>query len=176
MIQLKLFTAEDFSRLINWIDTKKLMYIFSAERFNYPLNHEQLATYINAEDRIAYKVIDGKSNKIIGHADFSKINKQSKSARICSVLIGDRKSRSKGFGTQIINALIRIGFQEMKLHRIDLGVFDFNKQAIKCYKKCGFEIEGLFKENIKFEDEYWSTYNMSIINNYDDEKTRIKSQ
>ena len=52
----------------------------------------------------------------------------------------------------------------MKLHRIDLGVYDFNKQAIKCYEKCGFQIEGLLKENIKFENEYWSTYNMSILN------------
>lgn len=164
MIQLELFKEEDFSRLINWVDSKKLMYIFSAERFTFPINHQQLLKYINTKDRIAYKVIDKTTNEIIGHADFSNINKQSKSARICSVLVGDKKSRNKGFGTQIINELVRIGFDEMKLHRIDLGVYDFNKQAIKCYEKCGFQIEGLLKENIKFENEYWSTYNMSILN------------
>ena len=63
-----------------------------------------------------------------------------------------------------MNELVRIGFDEMKLHRIDLGVYDFNKRAIKCYENCGFQIEGLFRENIKFENEYWSTYNMSILN------------
>lgn len=164
MIKLELFEESDFSRLIHWVDSKKLMYIFSAERFNYPLNHQQLIEYINTKDRVSYKVIDVISNEVIGHADFSKINNKSKSARICSVLIGDKKNRSKGYGSLIINELVRIGFSEMKLHRIDLAVFDFNKQAIKCYENCGFEIEGLFKENIKFEDEYWSTYNMSILN------------
>ena len=53
----------------------------------------------------------------------------------------------------------------MDLHRLDLGVYDFNKNAIRCYQKCGFEIEGLLKENIKIRQEYWSTYNMSILNN-----------
>lgn len=164
MIKLEDFTVNDFPRLINWVDSKKLMYIFSAERFVFPLNHQQLTQYIKVKDRIAYKVVDVNTNEIIGHADFSNINLKSKSARICSVLIGYKSDRSIGYGSQIINELIRIGFQEMKLHRIDLGVFDFNKQAIKCYEKCGFEIEGLFKENIKFENEYWSTYNMSLLN------------
>lgn len=164
MIKLETFKEEDFSRLINWVDSKELMYIFSAERFRYPLTQEQLINYIKVKDRIAYKVINKSTNEIIGHADFSNINKLSKKARICSVLIGEKEYRNKGYGTKIIDELVSIGFNKMKLHRIDLGVYDFNKQAIKCYQKCGFEIEGLLKDNIKFNDLYWSTYNMSIIN------------
>ena len=164
MIKLEIFKEEDFSRLINWVDSEELMYIFSAERFRYPLTHEQLTNYINTKDRIAYKVINKSTNEIIGHADFSKINKLSKNARICSVLIGEKEYRNKGYGTQIINELVNIGFNKLDLHRIDLGVYDFNKPAIKCYEKCGFKIEGLFRENLKFENEYWSTYNMSILN------------
>ena len=164
MIKLEIFKEEDFSRLINWVDSEELMYVFSAERFIYPLTHEQLTNYINTKDRIAYKVINNSTNEIIGHADFSKINKLSKNARICSVLIGEKEYRNKGFGTLIIDELVSIGFNKMRLHRIDLGVFDFNKSAIKCYEKCGFKIEGLFRENLKFENEYWSTYNMSILN------------
>jgi len=61
--------------------------------------------------------------------------------------------------------LVRIGFSELKLHRLDLGVFDFNKQAIKCYQNCGFEIEGVLKDNMRFGDTFWSSYNMSILNN-----------
>lgn len=164
MITLELFEESDFNRLISWVNSEKLMYIFSAERFTFPLNHQQLTAYINTKDRIVYKIIDKKTFEVIGHADFSKINYKSKNARICSVLIGDIKNRNKGYGTLIINELINIGFNKLKLHRIDLAVFDFNKQAIQCYENCGFKIEGLFRENLKFEDEYWSTYNMSILN------------
>ena len=48
--------------------------------------------------------------------------------------------------------------------RMDLGVFDFNHQAVRCYKNCGFEIEGRLKDCFKVGNVYWSTYNMSIIN------------
>lgn len=165
MIKLEYFGKEDFPRLIDWIDSKKLMYLFSADNFEYPLNRKQLKKYLKTKNKRIFKVIDKNTNEIIGHADFSNINLKSKSARICRVLIGNQKHRNKGFGTLVIKELIKIGFEEMKLNRIDLGVYDFNTQAIKCYKKCGFEIEGLLKENTRFENEYWSTYNMSIINN-----------
>ena len=59
--------------------------------------------------------------------------------------------------------MVKIGFDELNLQRIDLGNSDFNKQVIKCYESCGFEIEGLFKES----NEYSSTYSMSKINAYD---------
>jgi len=168
MIQLELFKEEDFLRLINWVDSKKGMYIFSAETFRYPLTHQQLKEYIDAKDRIAYKVVDKTTGAPIGHANFSKINHLSKSARICCVLIGDDNKRNKGLGTQLMNELVRVGFNEMKFHRIDLGVYDFNTRAITCYEKCGFKIEGLFRENLKFKTTYWSTYNMSILNEKND--------
>ena len=164
MIQLELFKEPDFLILINWINTEEEQMIFSAEIFSFPITNEQLKNYLNKKNRIIYKVIDKNSKEVIGHAELNNINYKSKNARICRVLIGDKKYRNKGYGTQTMNALIKIGFDELKLHRIDLGVFDFNKSAIKCYQKCGFEIEGLLKENILIKGKYWSTYNMSILN------------
>tara|TARA_R110001606_G_scaffold397093_1_gene572597 strand:+ start:789 stop:1310 length:522 start_codon:yes stop_codon:yes gene_type:complete len=170
MIQLEKFETSDFERFINWIDSEKLMYIFAAKEFEYPVTKNQLEIYNKVLNRIAYKVIHKKTKEIIGHAELNNIDQNNKSARICRVLIGNKKYRNKGFGSKIINELVRIGFHEMDLHRIDLGVYDFNKNAIKCYQNCGFEIEGLFKENIKIDSEYWSVYNMSILNNNENSK------
>ena len=164
-IKLEKFEKSDYERLINWIDSEELLIIFSGGIFSFPLTHKQLDTYLEKENRLVYKVIDTKTNIVIGHAELNNINYKSENARICRVLVGEKKTRNIGYGTLIITALIKIGFEELKLHRLDLGVYDFNKQAIKCYKKCGFEIEGLLKENIKVGKEYWSTYTMSIINN-----------
>lgn len=164
MIILKPFTPLDYDRLINWINSEQLMYIFSATIFKYPINHQQLDNYTKALNRKTYKVIDTISRNVIGHAELNNIDKRNKSARICRVLVGNKNKRNKGFGKLIINELVRISFEEMNLHRIDLGVYDFNKSAIKCYQNCGFKIEGLLVENTKIKDDYWSTYNMSIIN------------
>jgi len=164
MVHLERFETLDFERFINWIDSEKLMHVFAAKEFEYPVTNAQLEIYNKNPNRIAFKVILTKTKEIIGHAELNNINQNNKSARICRFLIGDKKQRNKGFGSKIINELVRIGFDEMDFHRIDLGVFDFNKNAIKCYQNCGFEIEGLFKENTKVGNEYWSTFNMSILN------------
>lgn len=164
MIKFEKFNKFDYDRLINWIDSEKSMILFSGSIFNYPITHEQLDKYMSGDNRLVYKVIDSDNEEIIGHAELNHINIKNKSARICRILIGAKQNRNKGYGKAIIKELIRIGFNDLQLHRLDLGVFDFNHQAIKCYKDCGFEIEGLLKETSKIGDEYWSVYNMSIIN------------
>jgi len=137
---------------------------FSGAIFNYPISHKQLEKYISADNRLVYKVVDVKTEQVIGHAELNNISYLHKNARICRVLIGHKANRNKGFGKAIIKELVRIGFDELKLHRLDLGVYDFNKQAIKCYQNCGFEIEGLMRECSKVGNTYWSSYNMSILN------------
>ena len=164
MIRLEQFDKSDFDRLINWIDSEESMIQFSGPIFNYPITHEQLDKYVKANNRLVYKAINTETNEIVGHAELNKIDDKNKYARICRILIGDKQNRNKGFGKAIIMELIRIGFHDLEIHRLDLGVFDFNHQAIKCYKDCGFEIEGLLKDTTKMGDEYWSVYNMSIIN------------
>ncbi|HEY4787948.1 MAG TPA: GNAT family protein, partial [Bacteroidales bacterium] len=156
MIKLEKFEKSDFDRLINWIDSEESMIQFSGPIFSYPITYEQLDKYICADNRIVYKVKDSDSGDIIGHAELNKIDKKNRSARISRILIGDKRNRNKGYGKAIINELIRIGFNDLQLHRLDLGVFDFNHQAMKCYKDCGFEIEGLLKENSRVGDKYWS--------------------
>ncbi|MBL4604471.1 MAG: GNAT family N-acetyltransferase [Flavobacteriaceae bacterium] len=165
MIQLEKFEKSDYDRLINWIDTEELLVIFSGQIFDFPITYEQLDSYLDATDRLVYKVVEQESNTVIGHAELTGIDYRRKSARICRILIGDTTHRNNGYGTLIMKELIRIGFSELSLHRLDLGVYDFNTQAIKCYQNCGFEIEGLLKDNMRYGDTYWSSYNMSILNN-----------
>ena len=167
MIELKKFEVQDFNRLISWIDSKKLAIQFGGGFFDYPITHKQLKDYLSNKQRLIYKVIIKKTKNVIGHVELNNLDFINSNARICRVLIGEKSMRNKGLGKKIINEIEKIGFKDLKLHRLDLGVYDFNLAAINCYKKCGFEIEGLFKENTKVNNQYWSTYNMSKINTYD---------
>lgn len=164
VIKLDRFNRTDYDRLINWVVSKEFLIQFAGPLFVFPLTYEQLDKYTGSETRLIYKVIEETSNEVIGHAEINNIDFKNNSARICRVLIGVPEKRNKGYGKVLIKELIKIGFDELKLHRLDLGVFDFNKQAIKCYQDCGFEIEGLIRDSIKVDDKYWSVYNMSIIN------------
>jgi RimJ/RimL family protein N-acetyltransferase len=164
MIRFEKFEKEDFSRLISWIPTEELMIQFSGPIFSFPITFEQLDKYVNCDTRLVYKVVNSTTNEVVGHAELNNIDKKNKSARICRILIGDNSNRNKGLGKAIINELVRIGFEEFELHRLDLAVFDFNHQGIRCYQACGFEIEGKLRETTRFGNEYWSIYNMSKLN------------
>ncbi len=170
MIELKYFERTDFKQLIDWIDSPAFLLQWSGPAFKYPLTENQLEKYIeNANndqaETFVYKVIDQDSGKVIGHISLGRIDRENKSARIGKVLVGDQNVRGKGIGQQMMKEVLRIAFDELGLHRVTLGVFDFNKSAIACYEKIGFKKEGLLRDSSKYGNEYWSQWEMSILEN-----------
>ncbi len=63
----------------------------------------------------------------------------------------------------MINKILYIAFDGLGLHRVSMGVFDFNASAIRCYEKAGFIKEGLLRDARKHGDEYWSLWEMIIL-------------
>lgn len=61
--------------------------------------------------------------------------------------------------------LLKIAFDNLSLHRVELGVFAFNESAIKSYEKVGFVKEGLLRDFRKVKDDYWNLWQMSILEN-----------
>ena len=168
MLELKPFARDDFERLINWIPSPELLLQWGGPSFTYPLDKTQLEMYIRESEghrskRKIFKSVDTASDSVIGHIELSGIDLQNKSARVCRVLVGDPSYRGKGIGTQMMKQILALGFNQYGLHRVDLVVFDFNTSAIKCYEKLGFVKEGCFRECRKIGDEYWSLYQMSIL-------------
>lgn len=76
MIRLEKFDKNDYDRLINWIDSQESMIQFSGPIFNFPITFEQLDKYINADNRLIYKVIKSDTSEIIGHAELNNIDKK----------------------------------------------------------------------------------------------------
>jgi RimJ/RimL family protein N-acetyltransferase len=170
LVELKYFERSDFKQLISWIDSPAFLLQWGGPGFYYPLNETQLEKYIenanneNAETMV-FKVIDNETGKTIGHISLGKIDRKNRSARVGKVLVGDTNTRGKGIGQQMIKEILKIAFNELKLHRVSLGVFDFNVSAIAYYEKAGFIKEGLLRDSRKYGDEYWSLWEMSILEN-----------
>ena len=71
--------------------------------------------------------------------------------------------RGQGLGPKIIKKLLKKAFEDLGLHRIELGVFAFNKSAIKSYKKIGFIKEGEKRDFRKLNGEYYNLWQMSML-------------
>lgn len=170
MVELKYFERSDFKQLIDWVDSPQFLLQWGGPAFEYPLTENQLEKYIenaNIEnsDTLVYKVIGRENGAVIGHISLGKIDRKNKSARVGKVLVGDKNVRGKGIGQQMIKGILQIAFDELHLHRVSLGVFDFNVPAIACYEKAGFIKEGLHRDSSKNGNEYWSLWEMSILEN-----------
>lgn len=171
MIKLEYLEEKDFGKLVEWNNNKSPNYLFqwAGPSYKYPLTEEQIKEYfskgINKENSnsFVYKIILVQTNEIIGTIQLAGIDKNNRSARICRFLIGDENIRGKGIGKQALEEVLNIGFNKFNLHRISLGVFDFNHSAVKCYESAGFVKEGLLRDIRKAEEGYWSLYEMSIL-------------
>ncbi|MFB6468797.1 GNAT family N-acetyltransferase [Cytobacillus sp. Hz8] len=99
----------------------------------------------------------------IGHISLGRIDRRNQAARIGKVLVGEKEVRGQGIGQKMLEAVLKIAFDELHLHRVSLGVFDFNYPAIACYERVGFKKEGLLRDSSKIGDSYWNMWEMSIL-------------
>jgi RimJ/RimL family protein N-acetyltransferase len=168
MITLEYFTSNDFTQLMDWIKDEEALMNWSGSLFSFPLTKESMEWYIedvndiNNSDAFIYKAVETETGKVVGHISLGGISKKNKAARISRVLV-DPASQGKGYCCQMIKAVLKIGFNNLQLHRICLGVYDFNKAAIRCYQKAGLIIEGTNRDCLLFKDKWWSLVEMSIL-------------
>ena len=172
MVRLEHMTKDDLSKVLDWnknTTPEFLLQWAGGSVFKYPLTEEQLFIYFahgvneQASDTFVYKIVATENNQCIGMIELGKIDRKNKSARVGRVLIGEQDFRGRGIGQQVLRTILGIGFEEFDLHRLSLGVFDFNQSAIICYEKVGFVKEGLLRDSRKVGNSYWSLFEMSIL-------------
>lgn len=82
---------------------------------------------------------------------------------VIGIFIGDKDYWSKGYGQDTLQLLINFIFDEMNIHKIKLNVYSFNKRAIRCYEKCGFKQDGILREEIFRNGQYYDQWAMSLL-------------
>ncbi|WAH35223.1 GNAT family N-acetyltransferase [Alicyclobacillus dauci] len=168
MVELQYFERSDFQQLIEWIQSPKFLLQWGGPRFNYPLDDKQLEQYIAEANRpdsniLVFRVYHSYSDKIVGHISLGQIDMKNQSARIGKVLVGDPSMRGQGIGQSMMKAILKIAFENLQLHRVSLGVFNFNQSAIAMYEKVGFTKEGVLRDARKIGNDYWDLCEMSIL-------------
>lgn len=169
MIRLEYFEPTDFDQLINWINTEELLINWAGSLFSFPLTKASMEWYLSntndpeKSDALVYKVVEEESGETIGHISLGGISRKNRSARISRVLIGNENSKGKGYCKQMIKAVLKIGFENLQLHKVSLGVYDFNSSALKCYQSAGFTIEGTMRDVLLHKEKWWSLIEMGIL-------------
>ena len=168
-LRLRPIQASDFATLISWIQSREQMVQWSGPwNFEFPPDERQLAKFFLTEtldDKIhrrQYMAVDAESSNPVGQIGFSRIWLRTAAGHVGPVIVAP-ELRGRGIGLTMMQEVLRIGFDEFALHRIELVVFDFNKPAIACYQKAGFRTEGLLRDIVRMGEEYWHWQAMSIL-------------
>jgi [ribosomal protein S5]-alanine N-acetyltransferase len=69
----------------------------------------------------------------------------------------------KGYATEVVKALIRFGFENLSLHRIQAGVATENVKSIKVLEKAGMIREGRRRKVLPIRGEWKDNYHYAII-------------
>ncbi|MBI4833601.1 MAG: GNAT family N-acetyltransferase [Planctomycetes bacterium] len=155
---------EDLPILARWInDSKVTHYMFMGSR-PAVLDRllEQWEHETKSEHDIVFTIVSRKGEKIIGSAGLYTINWISRSAEF-RVIIGETLYWDKGIGVEITKLLTEYGFSKLNLNKVWLGVNASNLAAVKCYEKAGFIREGVLREEIYRNNQYYNAIRMSIL-------------
>lgn len=158
---LHISQAENYFR---WLKDEKVNKFLSAD-FN-DLNLKKETAYIkksNKEKNSFRWAIYAKSGAHIGTTALHDIEVKQNLKAIWGIFIGEKNYWGKGLGTDVLKTVLKFSFDKLKLNRVELGVFPFNKRAIKCYKKCGFKKEGLHRQTINKNGKFVDIIIMSIL-------------
>jgi RimJ/RimL family protein N-acetyltransferase len=165
LVRLRAMEATDVERAYTWINDREVTRFLMAR---YPLSHadeEKWLTQASLDNGFANDVrlaIETKEGVHIGNTGLHRISPEDRHASL-GIMIGDKSYWSNGYGTDATLTLLCFAFHQMNLHRVDLGVFEFNERAIACYRKCGFVEEGRRREAYYQDGRYWDIVSMSVL-------------
>ncbi|KZV63288.1 acyl-CoA N-acyltransferase [Peniophora sp. CONT] len=106
-------------------------------------------------------VEDKETSAFLGQVSFTIVFPKTRIAEVGISLV--RESWGKGYGTELMEWAVQLGFEEWGLHRIQLSVSEENERAIALYKHIGFTQEGFRRDFIWSRGRYWGMVQMSIL-------------
>ncbi len=158
-IYLSPMSLEDVNDYTKWMNDRKVTdNIHSTSKVITTIGEKEWVEKLMQRGGHTFAIVSKDNDKLIGNCGLMDTDYKDGTSTI-GIFIGEEEYRGKGLGTEVINLLLDYGFNNLRLHNINLGVFSFNERAISCYKKLGFKEYGRRHEcyylDGKWHDEIW---------------------
>lgn len=163
-IYLRGLEKSDLPNLIIWMnDPEVTRYLFMGTiPAHLELLTEQWEKDIKSHNEVVFAIVEKKKDEMIGWAGLYSINWISRSAEY-RIFIGDRNQWGKGIGTEVAKLMIKYGFEKLNLNKIWLGVNASHIGAFRSYEKASFAKEGVLRQEIFKNNQYYDAIRMSIL-------------
>lgn len=164
-VRLTAVTKEDSKAISRWYEDAGFSRLFDAFPA-VPKSQNQLATMLEDQEKnkdiylFAIRPID--DNILLGYVELDGFLWAHQNCWL-SIGLGDRKNWGKGYGREATELILRFGFHELNLHRIQLTVFSYNERAVTLYEKLGFTREGVYREHLQRDGQRHDMYLYGLL-------------
>lgn len=166
-IRLTAIHENDLPIVARWFEDPDFMRLFDAVPA-IPRSERHFKKWVNEAEEsnkdFRFAIRKQETDEIIGLLELDGILWNQRNGWV-SIGIGDKENRSQGFGKEAMKMALDFCFYELNLHRVQLTVFEYNQQAIKLYKKLGFQKEGAYREFIKRNGKFYNMELYGILEN-----------
>jgi RimJ/RimL family protein N-acetyltransferase len=165
LVNLRAREMSDVERMTRWINDRDVTRFMGAR---YPWSAAAEDAFVRGKTTapMGYGdvslAIETKEVVHIGSCGLHGASPENRSAEL-GIMVGEKDYWSKGYGTDAVATLVRFGFEEMNLNRIELHVFDFNERAQASYRKCGFVEEGRMRDAHYADGAYCDVVVMGLL-------------
>jgi len=167
LVRLRAYEKSDLDAVMKWVNDEEVTDFLAGGMLTYPVSSIAEEKFIEAAAKSSdtdksFVIETLAERKYLGGVAFHAINWLNRSAGL-GITIGDKSCWGRGYGTDAMRVMMRLGFDKMNLHRLWLHVYDYNQRAIASYERCGFKREGALREDRFYRGRYHDTIVMGIL-------------
>jgi len=80
------------------------------------------------------------------------------------LMIFDKRSWNEGYAPEALSALCTYLFENHDIHRICADYYSVNKASAAVFRKCGFTVEGIFRDHFYLKGRYVDSVRVALCN------------
>lgn len=153
---------EAFEKYMTWMNDEDI--VWRLGRNNRVLGFNEERKYIASDDEHPehrFNIVVAETDELIGNCDV-RLDDMKNNGCI-GICIGEASTHEKGYGTEVMQLLLKFCFDELHLHNVWLQANSENTRAIHVYEKVGFRTIGVEKEVQWVHGHYTDTVHMQIL-------------
>jgi len=125
---------------------------------------EWLTRRSDRTDGADWAIMSAKTGEFLGAVGLGDFRPETACAKLRISLLSPTLF-GQGYGTAAAVTALQYGFDQVKLQRVSLEVFDFNERAQRSYLKAGFRHEGLLRQAHHDENGWHDVVVMAALAN-----------
>lgn len=152
---------EHIDNIMLWVNDPAVTFYFAGMQKE-KTREEEIEFYRNlleSKTDVVYSIINSDA-EYVGQVSINKIDWIGQTGRVFLVITPKMQGRGYFYGA--VKAIEDAGFTDVKLNKLWIIIRYENEMELK-YRKCGFEPEGVLKEEYKIGDKRYDMIRMAIL-------------